>query len=105
MLISIECMRRRYISAAGDGALGVNGYQDAITGETFPREYYLVRGEDTRRLGCRRSPADSGGGYFGDTSVGRCVEHVVSRGPAEWHFDPAAVAMEPFAPAAARPRL
>ena len=47
MLISIECMRRRYISAAGDGALGVNGYQDAITGETFPREYYLVRGEDT----------------------------------------------------------
>ena len=43
------------------------GFQDA---EDFPREYFLVAGEDTEGYGARRSPFDTQGpGYFGDASV------------------------------------
>ena len=34
------------------------GFRDA---EDFPREYFLVAGEDTEGYGARRSPFDSGG--------------------------------------------
>eukprot|EP01052_Picozoa_sp_SAG31_P021981 SAG31_NODE_1727_length_7429_cov_4.342701_2_plen_199_part_00 len=63
----------RFVSAAG--TFGMKEYTDCFTGERFPREYFLVRGEDTDSKGFRRSPwsdsATAGGqpGYVGEPAV------------------------------------
>jgi phytanoyl-CoA hydroxylase len=44
----------RYMSA--DGTVGAKEYEDYRTGEKFARECFLVRGEDVRKRGLRRSP-------------------------------------------------
>jgi hypothetical protein len=44
----------RYMSA--DGTVGPKEYQNYRTGEKFPREGFLVRGEDVSQRGYRRSP-------------------------------------------------
>ena len=59
----------RYCSAAG--IFGTKEYTDCFTGERFPREYFLVRGEDKDRRGFRCSPWENAGvpGYIGDAEV------------------------------------
>jgi len=58
----------RYVSAAGD--FGQKEYTDFRSGERFPREYFLVRGEDRAGRGFRRSPWEGeGAGYVGEESV------------------------------------
>ena len=44
----------RYMAA--DGEMGSKQYQDYRTGELFPREFFLVRGEDVITRGLKRSP-------------------------------------------------
>jgi phytanoyl-CoA hydroxylase len=44
----------RYIDAAGE--VGDKQYKDYRTGESFMRECYLVRGQDVRNRGLKRSP-------------------------------------------------
>ena len=44
----------RYIAA--DAEIGPKEYTNYKTGEPFPREAFLVRGEDVRGLGLRRTP-------------------------------------------------
>ena len=57
----------RFCSA--EGSFGRKQYVDFRTGELFPREYFLVRGEDTAGRGFRRSPTEPGPGFIGDASV------------------------------------
>jgi len=57
----------RYTSAAGD--FGCKDYTDFKTGERFPREYFLVRGEDRANRGFRRAPWELGAGFTGDAHV------------------------------------
>ena len=61
----------RYLSA--DSALGCQTYQSFHDGSDFPREYFLLRGADTRGYGCRRSafdpPTAQAPGYVGDPAV------------------------------------
>ena len=45
----------RYMSAAGE--MGEKTYEDYRDGTPFPREYFLVRGEDIAQLGLPRTPA------------------------------------------------
>jgi hypothetical protein len=47
----------RYMSA--DGTVGAKQYEDYVTGKTFEREAFLVRGEDLAHRGYRRSPLSS----------------------------------------------
>ena len=47
----------RYIAA--DAQLGPNTYYHYETGEPFEREFFLVRGQDARGLGLRRSPFEA----------------------------------------------
>ena len=44
----------RYMAA--DGEMGSKQYQDYHTGEWFPREFYLIRGEDILDRGLQHSP-------------------------------------------------
>ena len=58
----------RYIAA--DAELGVGDWRDYRgEGAPFPREYFLVSGEDRLGRGYRRSPFDGGPGYIGDPGV------------------------------------
>ena len=58
----------RYIAA--DAELGVGDWRDYRgEGAPFPREYFLVGGEDRLGRGYRRSPFETGKGYTGDPSV------------------------------------
>lgn len=59
----------RYCSA--EGTLGQNMYVNPLTGETRPREYILVCGEDTEGKGFGRVPSWRNGGmcYIGEPGV------------------------------------
>ena len=68
-----RCARRRHHSffasrrpCSSDWSLH---FIDFRTGERFPREYFLVRGEDRANRGFRRAPWEDGVGFTGDAEV------------------------------------